>query len=91
METGERCWYWRREAGGREGGRAEKIRDRWEGMCRSMGHDVEGGGKVQTTIRFGTYNIWNGRNGGLESALRGMGQTNVDVGVFQETKLTDGI
>ena len=48
-------------------------------------------GEGQTPIRFSTYNIWNRRNGGLESALRGMGQTNVDVGVFQETKLTEGI
>ena len=31
------------------------------------------------------------QNGGLESVLRGMGQSNVDVGVFQEKKLTDDI
>ena len=42
-------------------------------------------------IRFGTYNIRNGRNIGLESTLRGMVQENVDVGVFQDTKLTEGI
>ena len=42
-------------------------------------------------IRFGTYNIRNGRNGGLESALRGMSQANMDLGIFQETKCTDGI
>ena len=42
-------------------------------------------------ICFGTYNIRNEQNGGLESALWGMGQSNVDVGVFQETKLIDGI
>ena len=42
-------------------------------------------------IRFGTYNIRNRRNGGLESALRGMSQANMDLGIFQETKLTDGI
>ena len=42
-------------------------------------------------IRFGTYNIRNGRNGGLESALRGMSQAKMDLGIFQETKLTDGI
>ena len=42
-------------------------------------------------IKFGTYNIRNGRNGGLESALRGMAQANIDLGVFQETKCTDGI
>ena len=42
-------------------------------------------------IRFGTYNIRNGQNGGLESELRGMSQANVDLGIFQETKCTDGI
>ena len=40
---------------------------------------------------IGTYNIRNGSNGGLESALRGMAQANIDLGVFQETKCTDGI
>ena len=42
-------------------------------------------------VRFRTYNIWDGQNGGLESALRGMGKSNGDVGVFRETKLTDDI
>ena len=42
-------------------------------------------------IKFGTYNIRNGRNGGLESALRGMAQANIDLGVFQENKCTDGV
>ena len=42
-------------------------------------------------IGFGTYNIRNGRNGGLGSALRGMSQANMDLGIFQETKCTDGI
>ena len=42
-------------------------------------------------IRFGTYNIRIGRNGGMESALRGMAQANMDLGIFQETKCTDGI
>ena len=46
-------------------------------------------GKVP--IRFGTYNIFNGRKGGLETALSGMSQANTDLGIFQETKLTDGI
>ena len=27
----------------------------------------------------------------MESALRGMAQANIDLGVFQETKCTDGI
>ena len=42
-------------------------------------------------IRFGTYNICNGHNRGLESALRGVSQSNMDLGIFQETKVTDGI
>ena len=40
---------------------------------------------------FGTYNIRNGRKGGLEAALRGMYQANMDLGILQETKLADGI
>ena len=42
-------------------------------------------------IRFDTYNIRNGRNGRLESELRGMAQANMDMGIFQETKCTDVI
>ena len=42
-------------------------------------------------IRFGTYNICNGRNRGLESALRGMSQANMDLGIFHKTKVTEGI
>ena len=42
-------------------------------------------------IRFGTYNIRNGWNGVLESALRGMSQANMDLGISQEKKCTDGI
>ena len=46
-------------------------------------------GKVP--IRFGTYNIQNGRKGGLEAALRGKSQDNMDLGILQENKLTDGV
>ena len=49
-----------------------------------MGPTVEGGGGGRTPIRFGTYNIQNRRNGGLGSSLRGMGQSNMDVRVFQK-------
>ena len=41
--------------------------------------------------KFGTYNIRNGRNGGLEAALRGRDQANMDLGVMQETKITDSV
>ena len=42
-------------------------------------------------IRFGTYNICNGCNGVLELVLRGVSQANMDLDIFQETKVTDGI
>ena len=42
-------------------------------------------------IRFGTYNIRNGRNGGLKLVLRGVSKANIDLGIFQEPKVTDGI
>ena len=37
------------------------------------------------------YNISNGWNGGLESALHRMSQANIDLGVLQQTKLYRGI
>ena len=56
--------------------------------------EVQGGEggypKKERVICFGTYNICNGRNGGLESALRGMSQANIKLGVLQETNLTGG-
>ena len=42
-------------------------------------------------IRFSTYNIFNGRNGCLDSELRGMSQANMNLGIFQLKKLTNGI
>ena len=42
-------------------------------------------------IRFGTYNIRNGRNGDLESSLRRISQANTGLGVFQENKITKRI
>ena len=56
-------------------------------MCRSTGSPTRG--KVQ--IRFETYNICDGRNRGLELALRRMSQANMDVGILQKTKVTDEI
>ena len=53
---------------------------------------VLGGERGETVpIRFGTYNICNGRNRGLESVLRGVSQASMDLDIFQETKVTDGI
>ena len=74
--------------GGKEanGERKEKG-NRWWGARQSTG----GSTGEEVPIRFGTYNIRNGRNGGLESALRGMSQANMDLGIFQDTKCTEGI
>ena len=57
------------------------------GMCKHTGQPTSG----TVPIRFGTYNIRNGRNSGLVSVLRGMSQANMDLGIFQKKKLTDGI
>ena len=52
--------------GGKEakGGGKEKV-DRWWGAIKH----IRGSTKEEVLIRFGTYNIRNGRNRGLESAL----------------------
>ena len=49
------------------------------------------GGDRELMICFGTYNIRNGRNGGLKLDMRGMDQENINLGVFQYTKFTDGV
>ena len=82
--TGEGCESGRGK--GTKGG-GKEIVDRWWGArTRNRGSTKE-----EVPIKFGTYNIRNGRNGGLESALRGMAQANIDLGIFQETKCNDGI
>ena len=64
-------------------------------MCWSMGGSTgEGQGDRQGVvrpIRFKMYNIQNGLNSGLESALRRMSQAKMDTGIFQETNLTKSI
>ena len=42
-------------------------------------------------IRIDTLKIRLGKAGGLEAVLQDLRQGKVDVGVLQETKLTDGI
>ena len=49
------------------GAEAKKVA-RWSGMCKHKGQPMSG----TVPIRFGSYNIYNGRNGGLEAALQGM-------------------
>ena len=56
-------------------------------MCNPTRKPTDG----TVPIRFGTYNIRNGQKGGLEAAFRGMSQANMDLGILQETKLTDGV
>ena len=48
-------------------------------------------GLVKAGIRLATLNIRSGRAGGLEAALRVLRQGKIDVGVLQETKITDNI
>ena len=64
-------------------------------MCvLTEGRTREGGGvrrETEKIIRFGTFNIRNGQNAGLELALFGMAQGQVDCGVFQVMKLTKGV
>ena len=48
------------------------------GICNPTRRPTDG----TVPIRFGTYNIRNGRRGGLESALRGMSQANMDLGIL---------
>jgi len=49
------------------------------------------GSGTTPTFSVATWNIRNGRNGGIESACRALGSLNVDIAVLQETKLTNGI
>ena len=42
-------------------------------------------------IRFGTYNIRNSLNGSLDYYLQGMDRANIELGFFQENKLTEGV
>ena len=67
-------------AGGSEKGNRDWKRTsvRWWGTRRSNGSPTSGG----VPIRFGTYNIRNGRNGGLELALWRMAQANMDLGIL---------
>ena len=77
----------RRAGVGRAAGAEEKNGARWSGMCKHTGRPTSG----TVPIIFGTYNIRNGRNSGLEAAMLGVSQANMDLGIFQKTKLTDGI
>ena len=56
-------------------------------MCRITGGYTRG----RESRRFGTYNIRNTQNGGLELVLQGMSQANIDLGIIQETKMTGGV
>ena len=77
------------EAGANREGREGRVQKlfRWWMMCKSAGSLTRG----EFPMRFDAYNIHNGHNGGLESALRGISQANMNLGIFQEKKVTDGI
>ena len=74
--------------GGKEVNVGEKEKgDRWWGAFKRTG----GSTKEEVLFRFGTYNIRNGMNGGLESALQVMSKANLELGIFQEMRCTYGI
>ena len=68
-------------------GEGKRKVNHWWGALKSTRVST----KEEVPIRFGTYNIRNGSNGGLESTLRGMSQANMNLGIFQKTKCADGI
>jgi exonuclease III len=45
--------------------------------------------KKTKQIRIATYNIRNGRKGKLEGALRALEKMNIDIGILEETKITN--
>ena len=50
------------------------------------GRTREGRGVIwgpEKMVRFSTYNIWSGKNGGLESALHDLAQGQVDCGILK--------
>ena len=75
---------WDRQSG-KAGGTGGRKYIHYLGICWYTGGSIGGGQGdrqgVVCLIRFETYNIRNGWNGGLESALRRMPQTNMDLGV----------
>ena len=77
----------RRWERGRRVRKGENLRSVGRVMCKPTRRPTDG----KVPIRFGTYSIRNGRKGGLESALRGMSQANMDLGILQETKITNGV
>ena len=81
--------------GGGEQGTGGQNYFRWSDMCRRMG-SYTGGGRgdrkeAVRTICFRSYNICNGHNFGLDSALLGTLQANMDLGIFQYMKVKNGI
>ena len=74
-------------------GRPEKKSIRQLGMLRGTKDPKRRGGRMgdvlEKVTRFGSYIIRNVSNGGLQSALQGIAQANLDLWVFQDTKVTN--
>ena len=75
----------RHERGGQHGPESKGVC--WWRMCRSTGSPTRG----KVPIRFRIYNIRNGCNGWLEEVLIGLSQANIDLGISQGKKVSDGI
>ena len=70
--------------------RGYSIWDRGNRTIRNTGGQVWKETDTGRGIRLTSLNIRMGRAGGLDTALRALYQGNVDMGLLQETKLTQG-
>ena len=71
--------------------RGHNAQDRGNRSIRTTEGNVWKGTDTGKGVRLPSLNIRTGRAGGLETELRSLQQGNVDVGLLQETKLTQGI
>ena len=79
-------------------GPGQRVSGRWRSVAPSMTAPVEGGGapastevrqrrRTSGTISVASYNVRDGRRGGLYSAVRALRRGRVDVAILQETKI----
>ena len=83
------------QVGQRGGGREGKTISVGQLCVRVQGFLWEGGpgGMMEAVrmIRSGSYNICNGCNVRLKSAMQGMSQWSMYLGVFQDMKVSKGV
>ena len=64
-----------------------------DGETATTGSPTEASSRTDDSgdITIATWNIRNGRNGGIESACRALDKSGINIAVFQETKLTNDV